>query len=62
MPELLASYTNKTVFHYKGIQAPPSSFSVWRDFMSHFGSALVGRYGLAEVSQWYFEVWKCVVR
>jgi xylan 1,4-beta-xylosidase len=62
MPELLASYTNKTVFHYKGIQAPPSSVSAWRDFMSHFGSALVGRYGLAEVSQWYFEVWKCVVR
>jgi hypothetical protein len=56
MPELLASYTNKTVFHYKGIQSPPKSFAAWRDFMTAFGTALVERYTLAEVSQWYFEV------
>lgn len=56
MPELLASYTNKTVFHYKGIQAPPKSFDAWRDFMTAFGTALIERYTLAEVSKWYFEV------
>ena len=56
MPELLASYTNKTVFHYKGIQSPPKSFEAWRDFMTAFGNALIERYTLAEVSQWYFEV------
>ena len=26
MPELLAEYTNKTVFHYKGILSPPKRF------------------------------------
>ena len=57
MPELLASYTNKTVFHYKGIQSPPKSVAAWRDFMTAFGKALIDRYGLEEVSQWYFEVW-----
>ena len=56
MPELLASYTNKTVFHYKGILSPPKNFADWRDFMTAFGSALIERYGLAEVKQWYFEV------
>jgi hypothetical protein len=60
MPELLASYTNKTVFHYKGIQSPPKSFAAWRDFMTAFGTALVERYTLAEVSQWYFEV--CILQ
>jgi len=57
MPELLAAYTDKTVFHYKGILSPPKSFTDWRAFMTAFGSALIERYGLAEVKQWYFEVW-----
>ena len=73
MPELLAEYTNKTVFHYKGILSPPKRFPAeafprrsvsppkrfadWRDFMTSFGTALIERYGLEEVKQWYFEVW-----
>eukprot|EP00729_Bicosta_minor_P019875 gene19875-29357_t len=59
MPELLANITvdAPTVFHYKGILSPPKSFQDWQDFMTAFGSALLDRYGLEEVSQWYFEVW-----
>ena len=60
MPELLAEYTNRTVFHYKGILSPPKRFADWRDFMAAFGSALIERYGLAEVRQWYFEVRACM--
>ena len=56
MPELLAAYTNLTVFHYKGILSPPKSFTDWRDFIEAFGTALIDRYGLDEVKQWYFEV------
>ena len=57
MPELLAEYTNRTVFHYKGILSPPKHFADWRDFMTAFGTALTERYGEKEVAQWYFEVW-----
>jgi beta-xylosidase len=57
MPELLAEYTNRTVFHYKGILSPPKHFSEWRDFMTAFGTALTERYGTEEVAKWYFEVW-----
>ena len=55
MPELLAmaNQTDNTVFHYKGILSPPKSFQDWRDFMTAFGSALIDRYGLEEVQQWY---------
>ena len=57
MPELLAEYTNRTVFHYKGILSPPKSFADWTDFIEAFGTALIDRYGLDEVKAWYFEVW-----
>ena len=50
MPELLAQYTDKTVFHYKGILSPPKHFADWRAFMTAFGTALVKRYGEAEVA------------
>ena len=29
----------------------------WDDLMTHFAQHLVDRYGIDEVSQWYFEVW-----
>ena len=59
MPELLAEYTNRTVFHYKGILSPPKRFEDWRDFMTAFGTALTERYGKEEVAKWYFEVCHC---
>ena len=29
----------------------------WDNLISHFAQHLIERYGIGEVSQWYFEVW-----
>jgi xylan 1,4-beta-xylosidase len=37
--------------------SPPKDWARWRDLISHFAQHLIDRYGIDEVSQWYFEVW-----
>lgn len=44
-------------FWYKQNVSPPKSMEAWNDLMKHFAQHLVDRYGVDEVSQWYFEVW-----
>jgi len=44
-------------FWYKPNVSPPKSWQRWDDLMIHFTKNLVDRYGIDEVSQWYFEVW-----
>lgn len=44
-------------FWYKQNVSPPKSIEAWDDLMTHFARHLVERYGIDEVSQWYFEVW-----
>src|ERR1700760_4845410 len=44
-------------FWYKPNVSPPKSWDKWDDLMTHFAQHLVDRYGINEVSQWYFEVW-----
>src|SRR5580658_2627739 len=44
-------------FWYKQNVSPPKSMERWEDLMTHFAQHLVDRYGIAEVSSWYFEVW-----
>jgi xylan 1,4-beta-xylosidase len=44
-------------FWYKPNVSPPKSWELWDDLMKHFAQHLVDRYGIEEVSQWYFEVW-----
>jgi xylan 1,4-beta-xylosidase len=44
-------------FWYKPNVSPPKSLDAWDDLMRHFAQHLVDRYGIDEVSQWYFEVW-----
>src|SRR6185437_2139498 len=44
-------------FWYKPNVSPPKSIERWDDLMKHFAQHLVDRYGIEEVSQWYFEVW-----
>jgi xylan 1,4-beta-xylosidase len=44
-------------FWYKQNVSPPKSMEFWDDLMKHFAQHLVDRYGIDEVSQWYFEVW-----
>jgi xylan 1,4-beta-xylosidase len=44
-------------FWYKQNVSPPKSMERWDDLMTHFAQHLVDRYGIEEVSKWYFEVW-----
>src|SRR5271157_4261419 len=44
-------------FWYKQNVSPPKSLERWDDLITHFARHLVERYGVEEVSQWYFEVW-----
>jgi xylan 1,4-beta-xylosidase len=44
-------------FWYKPNVSPPKSMERWDDLVKHFAQHLVDRYGIAEVSSWYFEVW-----
>ncbi len=44
-------------FWYKQNVSPPKSMDRWDDLIQHFAQHLVDRYGIEEVSQWYFEVW-----
>jgi xylan 1,4-beta-xylosidase len=44
-------------FWYKQNVSPPKRMERWDDLMTHFAQHLVERYGIDEVSKWYFEVW-----
>jgi xylan 1,4-beta-xylosidase len=44
-------------FWYKQNVSPPKSLEAWDALMTRFAQHLVDRYGIDEVSQWYFEVW-----
>lgn len=55
VPDCLASGP-ADIFHYKGDGYPPSDLGQWARFIQDVVSHWVDRYGLAEVSQWYFEI------
>ena len=57
MPRKLAASQAVHSFWYKPIVSPPKSWERWGDLISHFAHHLVDRYGIDEVSRWYFEVW-----
>ena len=57
MPEKLASTPSRQAFWYKPFNSPPRDWDRWGDLVRHFAQHLVDRYGIDEVSQWYFEVW-----
>jgi xylan 1,4-beta-xylosidase len=44
-------------FWYKPNVSPTKSYEKWDDLIRQFGKHLVDRYGIEEVSTWYFEVW-----
>jgi xylan 1,4-beta-xylosidase len=56
MPEALAS-GNKTVFHYRANVTPPKDYKRWAELVKKFTRHCVERYGVAEVREWFFEVW-----
>ena len=57
MPKKLAAAQVLQSFWYQPNVSPPKDWNKWRDLVSHFAQHLVDRYGIEEVSQWYFEVW-----
>ena len=57
MPKKLAAQQIFQPFWYHPIVSPPKDWNKWGDLISQFTQHLVDRYGIEEVSQWYFEVW-----
>lgn len=57
MPKDLASALDYQGFWYKPIVSPPKDYAKWDDLIRSFTQHLVERYGIDEVSKWYFEVW-----
>lgn len=56
MPEMLAS-GHETVFHYRGNVTPPTDYDAWATLIRKLVGHWVDRYGIDEVSQWFFEIW-----
>jgi xylan 1,4-beta-xylosidase len=56
-PKKLASRLDYHAFWYKQIVAPPKDYAKWDALITAFAQHLVERYGIDEVSKWYFEVW-----
>jgi xylan 1,4-beta-xylosidase len=57
MPKKLAARLDYHAFWYKQIVSPPADYAKWDALIRAFAQHLVDRYGIDEVSQWYFEVW-----
>ena len=57
MPKKLAASPVLHPFWYKPSPAPPKDYPKWEALITAFAQHLVERYGIDEVSQWYFEVW-----
>ena len=57
MPPDMASRQQTMGFWYNPIVAPPKDWTLWTDLIQRLARHLVARYGIDEVSQWYFEVW-----
>jgi xylan 1,4-beta-xylosidase len=56
MPKKLAS-GEQTVFYWKGNVTPPSDYDKWAALVTAAINHWITRYGLDEVSSWFFEVW-----
>jgi xylan 1,4-beta-xylosidase len=57
MPKALASRLDYHPFWYHQIVSPPKDYTRWDALITSFAQHLVDRYGIDEVSRWYFEVW-----
>jgi xylan 1,4-beta-xylosidase len=57
MPKKLAAREAIHAFWYKQNVSPPKDWNKWDDLITQFTKHLVERYGIDEVSHWYFEVW-----
>jgi xylan 1,4-beta-xylosidase len=56
MPSALSS-AGDIVFHYKGNVTPPRDYNQWATLLNKLVGHWVTRYGIDEVSKWFFEIW-----
>jgi xylan 1,4-beta-xylosidase len=56
MPVALAA-GKQTVFHYRANVTPPRDYRQWAALIRQLVAHWVGRYGLGEMREWFFEVW-----
>jgi xylan 1,4-beta-xylosidase len=57
MPKKLAASQILHPFWYKPVVAPPKDYGKWDALITELAKHLIRRYGIEEVSKWYFEVW-----
>ena len=57
MPYKLAAQQHLQSFWYHPNVSPPKDYAIWDDMITKLVKHLVERYGIEEVSSWYFEVW-----
>ena len=57
MPKALAAQNMLHAFWYKPNVSPPKDWAKWDALIAELAEHLVARYGIEEVSHWYFEVW-----
>ncbi|MCM1452423.1 MAG: xylann 1,4-beta-xylosidase [Clostridium sp.] len=57
-PTGIAAKNSKTQMWYRNnISADRENYGKWHDLIKAFANHVVDRYGIDEVSKWYFEVW-----
>ncbi len=56
-PALAANRKDIFSFWYHPNVSPPKSYALWDAMIEAFARHLIARYGIDEVSTWYFEVW-----
>ena len=57
MPYKLAAQQHLQSFWYHPNVSPPRDYAIWDELITKLVRHLVERYGIEEVSKWYFEVW-----
>jgi len=57
MPAKLAAREIHHSFWYRPITSPPKDYAHWDALITALARHLIERYGIEEVSRWYFEVW-----
>lgn len=56
MPRILAS-SRHTLTRWDAYTSPPRDYQLWSALIEHLVKHWRDRYGLKEISQWYYEVW-----
>lgn len=57
MPSMLAKYPDMTILNRMFLVSPPKDMKKWQELIRAFLRNCINRYGLDEVSGWYFEFW-----